>query len=274
MENNSLYLEDKLDFTYKANRQKGGIAACVLVVVATFLLYLFAVLWWGHPLLYKGLPALFLLSGCAHLFLLQKNLTAFSLAEQWLFTVAMTAMLAGLLGFSSIWDDKLSWQVILAGACAFLLPFTIAELWRVYSDISFSGFRYWQLSDEKADDLPAIYLKSIKVRFKVIQEPAVGRGGIIPVSASARMTLSEVFFAMVQQQNKAGSYAIALRSRELEPYAWVFYKMDMQLWYRSLDPDKSLQENGIGKNSMIYVQRVSKDAFSSPGTKEKKFGQP
>jgi hypothetical protein len=177
------------------------------------------------------------------------------------------------LGLSAVWDEKLSLQIVLASAGSFLLPFTVAELWLAYSDISFSGFRYWQIADETADELPAIYLKSIKIRFKVIQEPSIGRAGIIPVSASARMTLSEVFYAMVQQQNKAGSYAIALRSRELEPYTWVFYKMDMQLWYRSLDPDKTLQDNGIVKNAVICVQRVSKNTFTTPLEKEQKFSQ-
>ena len=273
MENNSLYLENKLPFTYNDPPKKAGIAACLLLVVAAVLLCLAGIWWWPHPLFYTSLPLLFFLAGVVHVFLMNQYLPAFRLPMRWLFTSFLALLAGGLLSLIAVWDENLLWLNLLSCSAAFFLPFTIKELWQSYADLSFSQARYWQISGEENNELPAIYLKSIKVRFKVIQEPAVSGTGVIPVTASARMPLRDVFFSMVQKQNRGAGSHIALRSRELEPYTWIFYKMDFYFWYRILDPEKSIQDNSIGKNSLIYAQRVSGESFTEPAEEQIKPSQ-
>lgn len=269
MKDNTLFWENKPPVTYKISQRKGVVAACVMVLIATYVLFLIGVLIWGHPVVYKLLPVLFLLAGCYHAFLIKKNLSDFTFAERWMFSFGMGVALLVLLAFSVLWDQQLSMRSVFTNAGTFLLPFTVFELWKAYDDISFSGIKPWQSINEDTSDLPTSYLHGQQIRFSVFQEPEIDGPRKITVLASGRMKLSDVFFQMVRKQNQKDGFTIALESREQEPHTWVFYKKDMFLWYRTLDPEKTLLENRIGKNALIYVQRISKYAFATPVSKEK-----
>lgn len=269
MKDKTLFWENKPQGTYKLGERKGTVVACVMILIATYVLFLIGVLFWGHPVFYKLLPVLFLLAGCYHAFFIKKHLPGLTFAKRWMFSLGLGMALLLLLACSVLWDQQLSIRGVFTNTGAFLLPFTLIELWSVYEDISYSGIKPWQLIDEDTGDLPTSYLHGQQIRFSVLQEPDINGSRKITVLASGRMKLSDVFFQMVRKQNQKDGFHIALKSREQEPHTWVFYKKDMFLWYRSLDPEKTLLENRIGKNALIYVQRVSQNAFAIPVSNEK-----
>jgi hypothetical protein len=257
MKDDTLLLKKEHSFWEKMGQQKSAVMACLAVVILVFALYLGSRWGLGDSVLMVMVPVLFLLAGMAHLVLMDRKLPAFSITEKWTFTLLLSVMLLALLSASRLLNNTVPWQQVLGGTAAFLLPFTLADLWRLHVLISYSGARQWQPPVESATDFHSIYLTGIPVRFQIIQESQEESIGVIPFLASGRMTLGDVFCDMTQKQVKKGLPAVTLKSSDTS--GWIFFTNDFFFWNRALDPHQSLYKNRVGKNAVIYAQRVSRE---------------
>ncbi len=261
MKNEKQFLKKNASLPHLFARHKGVVALDLLALVVAGLVV--AALAWRQPLLVPAtlLPLLLLPAGGLHAWLLVQRLPSVPSQQRWWFTVAMAAVVLVLIGSLAWWVADLPWRTGLAAAAAFLIPFVLTELWRLYAAISYEGAIPWQAPAATADEFPSIYLNGIPVRFRILG--ATGGGAARPIAylASGKMTLGEAFKDMVQKQSRKGPQQIALRNEEGRAYNWIFYTTDMLIWTRVLHPHQSLKANSIGKNAVIY-------ALPAPGENE------
>lgn len=255
-EQNTWALPKKVTLTGKISQQKGAVAySLVMVILASTLTVAVAVL--ASDAVFSVVqPFLFLIVGSLHLRRLRWDLHNLTGAEKWLYTLFMAATILVLLGCSWFWGVYFSAVTLLAGPCAFLVPFVLAELWQVYAEISYGEAKVWKLTSELDNEYPAIYITGVPIRFKVMDTEAEASFGLIETRALPRMKLAEAFCDTVQKQNKKAEQPIHLVDAAQKPTRWVFYTNDMVVWKRSLDPELSIIKNKLKRNAVIYVQRL------------------
>ncbi len=194
--------------------------------------------------------------GYLHFLILRANVTGLTPSEKFLYSslLATVVFLAGSI-FYFIAPLVFSWQTVVAGVCAFLLPFVLAEAWRLFYFMSSQAAATWRYSADVSLQKATTFLNSMPVRFK-IQAGQLAGEYTVGFRAPVRMKLGTIFYHMVQEQNSQGENVVRLSSGEGQPYEWAF-SITVFGWKTFLDPELSLLENGLKENAIVTAQRIS-----------------
>lgn len=264
MDKETLFVDKKTTLTYKISQQKGAVATSIAAVMLAYALCAFAWLFFDSSLMVLlMMPVLFIIVGALHVFLVGRHLGMLTIAEQWVYTLFVAATVLLLSSSSSLWELQLPLNSLFVAPSAFLLPFVLSQMWRLYVRISYGGAKTWQPELDSDTEYPDIYIKGIQVRFRVIPaHPEIPRFSV-RFQASNKMVLGEVFIDMLQKQIKKGLPSEILFPPGRQKDEWVFYTRDKLLWKRTLDPDQSIRRNRLKEKKVIYARRVTEGDFFS-----------
>lgn len=244
-----------LNFREKLIRHKKNVLAFALLLVFGSILFGCAsLLFRPHVVTYLQVGG-FLLLGYFNTLMLQGNLSVLSATERFVYSLFAAFAVGCLLTVFHFASDNYAWFSVLAGSCAFLLPYSLMELWKLYSSMQSGSVKTWAYTDELASQKSTTFLNSIPVRFRV-RLGAQGKNEL-PVSfrAPVRMQLGLIFYHLVQEQNSTGKNAIPLADEAKVPYQWQFFTTGIN-GKRYLDPETGLLENGVRENAIVFVQQV------------------
>lgn len=230
-----------------------AVDALILLVAAAASLGLLLV--WPHSLSYLVLPLFFLLAGSLHVSLLRQNLPLVSVAGQWVYTLAMAVVAAGLLRSAQLVGLALPLRLVASGAAAYLLPFALSEIWQVRVQLAWQHARTWYPSGERLVQYPSFYFNSTPIRFRILPGKGAAKESVV-FRVSNEMSLGKIFYDLVQHKLRKNGREVALADAGRNPFHWMFFTTDGFLFSRALDPEKTIGENGLNENAVIYAQKV------------------
>lgn len=255
MSQDTVAIDEKTTLDFRSGSGKSVVAGCVVTMLVAYVLCICLLLFWKHGFSPVAQVGIFLLAGAVHVTILRRGFASVSVAKEWIYTLAMACLLLVLFGSSFVWGLRLSLRLPLFAACTFLLPFVLTEMWRAKLYLAYEGAKYWYPTTEALKEYPSFYFNSMPVRFRIRQgrgEPGVS----IRFNVSNEMHLGGIFYDLAQNKARKRGRAVALTDANKKPFHWVFYTADRLVLNRALDPEKSLRENGLEENAVIYVQRV------------------
>jgi hypothetical protein len=151
---------------------------------------------------------------------------------------------------------KLVWSTAIAGASAFALPYTLNELWDLFSQLSSGTYKYWSYTENLPMQKSTTFLNSMPIRFKIDIEQGSKVEHRISFRAPLKMKLGLIFYHMIQDQNNNGGIPIDLADKTNQSYQWIFSTTRFGLT-KYLDPDSNLIESGIKQNDLVMARRIS-----------------
>lgn len=255
MEQNTLWMTEEATLANKANRQKGTVMGSIALVVFAIGVCVCIALYWHDFAFYFAEFFGFLAVGSLHVYRLNRQ-EHINSKERWIFTGSLAVMIFIFFAFFFYWQNRFLWLLIFPGPCAFLLPFFLAESFRLYQQLSFAGAIPWQPTTELQQTNPDIYLNPFPLRFKVNQCLPGKKNTVVDVSTSRRMKVGEIFCDMTQKQKKQGVTEIDLTDESGTAYRWIFLTREFLLWQRPLDPNLTLLQNNVRENAVLYAYRV------------------
>jgi hypothetical protein len=264
MKQNTLWMDKESTLTYKIGQQKSSVTTCIAIVLIAFAISLCVALFWSFAVFSVAQIIIFLIAGSLHLYKLEKDLTMLTTTEKWICTLALGAAILVLYSCSALGGVRMPLVMILAGPGAFIKPFILSEMYRLYQQIAYADAKTWYPVNEMTQSYPDIYPNGVLVRFRIIYGGSRSERFSFQLRTSARMNVGEIFYDVVQKQKKQRLNDIALMNHEQEPFHWVFSTMDMLLWKRTLDPGLSLLQNRVKENSVIYAERVVEEESNFP----------
>ena len=258
MEQNTLWIGNKLNLSYLQGRLKKSIVTGIALVLVAYAVCTGIALFGSKAAFLVAQPLIFLAAGALHVYKMNKDLHTLRVAERWLFTLSLTATLFLLFTFFFFWS-QFSWFMVFTGLSAFLLPFVVLELYRLYAEISYAEARTWRPTAELSMSFPDIYVNGIPVCFRIIQGEGSRNSLSIDFLPSVRMKPGEILVDIAQKQKRKGENEFPLFSPEDVPYRWIFLTRDNLLWKRALDPSLTLSQNRIKYGNVIYALRVNEE---------------
>lgn len=259
MEQDTFRMTGKTMLTDKLGQQKGAMATSFILVLLTFIVCM-VIAFFSNESVFLLLEALlFLVAGTAHVFLLNKELPGFSATQRWLFTFSLAGTLVLLFALFYFSQSRFTWLFMVSGPSAFLLPFTVLDVYRLYNQVSAAGMKTWYPVSELSATYPAIYVNGIPVCFKIILGEGREDRLSIDFLPSVRLKPGEILVDIAQKQKRQSGYDIPLLDENGEPYRWVFLTPDRLLWKRALDPGLTLSQNRIKYGNVIYAVRVEEE---------------
>ena len=197
----------------------------------------------------------FLLLGYMYLHVLEALASELTTTERMYFTLAVTAGVLLLLGVVCFFRNEYRLLSAVAASAAFVLPYTIQQVWLTFSSLQTGERKTWQFTQELPMQKSTTFLNSIPVRFKVQVVHPKGQEHLLSFRAPVRMKLALIFYHMVQEQNNAGGEVISFIDAAQKPFRWEFVTSGIS-GARYLDPEESLLENGIQQNAVVVVRQL------------------
>jgi hypothetical protein len=258
MEQDTIWMVSKANLSYKLGRQKKSIVTGIAIVLVAYVLCTGIALFGSKATFLLAQPLIFLAAGALHVYRMNNDLRNLTVSERWVFTLALTVTLLLLFTFFFFWN-QFSWFMIFTGPSAFVLPFVLVELYRLYFEISYADARPWHPTNELSMSFPDIYVNGIPVCFKIIQ--GEGRSETLSVDflPSVRMKPGEILVDIAQKQIRKGETEVPLFSADEVPFRWIFLTSDKLLWKRALDPNLTLSQNKIKYGNVIYALRMTEE---------------
>lgn len=257
MEQNTLWVNKESSLGHKISQQKNSVVILLAVVLAAYVLSVCVAFFWSNAAFAIVQPLFFLAIGIFHFYRLESDFQSLTATQKWIYTVVVATTVFLLFWIASLWGIRFSFLAMLAGAVAFLLPFVLSELAKTYLQLAFGNAALWQVTNEASLTYPDVYLKGIPFRFKLMEEESGNVFFQTEFRTLTDMRLREVFYDMMQKQTKKGIDSAALFNDEKRPYRWLFFTSNFPGWSRALDPNLTLAENNLKKDSVVYVQRLS-----------------
>ena len=152
-------------------------------------------------------------------------------------------------------------HMLLCIACsaAFLLPLVVYLGWAVFSRIPAKQYPVWRLprGQHVESDVYCSNAAPMHLQFKIARRPGLEEH-IFPMAISGKMKLGRVFEKFIaEQSNEGNTNQIEINGEPHQPIGWQFI---LQKWggiyYRHLQPNRSLLENNIASNSIIIAKRI------------------
>jgi hypothetical protein len=211
--------------------------------------------------------ACFLLLGVAQVFFLRrwvsrvgKHNSLFSVGA-WLFTGFLSLVLTLLVFYFFGKGQHL--RIAVASFCAFLLPFTLAHAWHIFSGIPAPRYKLWFIP-EVMYQWGGRMRQKIPVTVRLKRRYFDRREEVFTLTAPAMVKLGSVFHSLIaERQNEEGSQEegaepyIELNSKDHRPFGWEFYAARYGgLIKTRLDPERTLTENRIKSNHIVIVRRT------------------
>ena len=202
------------------------------------------------------------LLGAVHVYYLHRRLASLR-KERLLFSPLGWTVTGGLAAEIFLLLTVVYWctdgdRFALAGVscCAFLLPFVVAGAWENFNAIPEKEYRIW-FNPEKMDQFSLTQTWQLPVRLKVRRKYFDLREELFPLTVPARWKLGRFFHQFVLEEESKGAPAFEKEDEAKTPYGWQFYSADFGGIVRKyLDPQRTLEENRVKKNSVIVARRV------------------
>ena len=204
----------------------------------------------------------FLALGGGHVFLFRRRLESLQKENLlfsplgWTVTVALALEIVLLL-------TLLYWvlpgdRFVLSGVscCAFLLAYIVGGAWEAFYAIPERQYKIW-FNPERMDPFTLAQAGKLPVRLKVRRRYFDIREELFPLTVPARLKVGRLFYHFILDEEKKGAPAIEKEDEDRNAYGWQFYSEDLGGIIRKfLDPQRTLQENKVRKNSIIVARRV------------------
>lgn len=262
MKQDSIAIDKKTTVDLKTASERMTVAGTVVTIGTASAIGICLYLFWLHPLSPFAQTLIFFLAGLVHVFTIRKSKHTIASTGEWVYTLLAACLILALLGSSSFWGPQLPLFLILASACAFLLPYTATEMWRAYLQLALDGTKVWYPTTEMQSNYPTFYFNSTPIRFRVLQ--GNGKRQVnIHFKVSNEMPLGKVYYDLVQNKARKTGKLIAMADAEQNNFHWVFFTTEGFLFARPLDPEKTLLQNGLHEDKVVYVQRISPNEIST-----------
>ncbi|HEV7333831.1 MAG TPA: TssN family type VI secretion system protein [Flavisolibacter sp.] len=256
MKQESIAIDKKTTFELKTASERMTVAGTLVIIGAAFAVSICLFLFWPHPLSPFVQVFAFLLAGIVHVATIRKGLHSLSPTGEWIYTLVTTGVILLLLGSSQFWGPDFPLYLVLGSSCAFLFPFTVTEMWHAHLQLALDGARIWQPTHEMQVNYPSFYFNSTPMRFKVLQGRGLPRVSL-KFKVSNELPLGKIYYDLIENKSNKTGKKIFLADTDKHTYQWVFFTSESMVLPRPLDPEKTLAENGLHENKIIYVQKVS-----------------
>lgn len=265
MRHDTLWMAKKLSFAFKTGWQKSPLVHLLTLVVLAFVLSLCTALFRNESVFWAAQSLLFLTTGLLLLWKLNTDWPTLTVSQRWVLTFSLAGTACLLFGLFFLWQSRFSWWVMLVGPAAFLLPFVLTELYRLYWQLSYAGAGAWVPTTELQASYPDIYVNGIPVRFVIIQGEAGADTLTVNCLPSVRMRPGEILADISQKRKKQGESEVHFMAPDGRPYQWIFLTRDQLLWRRPLQPLLTLSQNKVHYGYVVYAMQVNEGLdFNQP----------
>jgi hypothetical protein len=237
-------------------------------VLAFSMLLLIACALFGSTIFFSGSSVVklfqiagFLVIGYIHVTIIKGNLAALTSTEKLIYSLLLAIGIFIILSVVYSFSNRYTALFALANSCAFLLPYIMEELWRLFGNISSGEPMLWYYTDDLPMHKSTIFLNSIPIHFKVQMEQNGQGEYTIAFRAPVRMKLGLIFYHMMQEQNDNGRTLIDFSDEKAKPFGWLFFTPGIGGWNKYINPDTTLIENGIKQNAVIVARLISDKAI-------------
>jgi hypothetical protein len=143
-------------------------------------------------------------------------------------------------------------ELAVAAGCAFILPYIVNQCRQYYLGIEKKEYKNWVIpADAEPDKRKSLLLNSIFFKIKIkIKYFDIGHT-IFNVNLPKHLALSEVFYRFLYDQE----YTVETVDNNKQPFAWRF-SVKTHFGNKILDPDISLEKNGIKESDIILIERI------------------
>jgi uncharacterized membrane protein YqjE len=204
----------------------------------------------------------FLILGIAHVRYFRRRLEQLRIERLLFSPLGWTVTLIPAIVFSLLLlllyaiTDVDRWPLAAASCCAFLLPYMVAGAWETLYAIPPGEYKVW-FNPEKMDPFSLSQMRYLPVRLKVRRQYFDIREELFPLMAPARWKVGRFFHHFMLDEEGKGAKAFEKQDEANNPYGWQFYSTDFGGIIRKfLDPQRTLEENKVKKNSVIVARRV------------------
>lgn len=251
-----------LDLRAKLVQNKKNVMAfCTLLLIASVLL--------GSTIFFMqaGVATLvqfagFIALGYMHVAIMQGNLAILQPPEKLVYSLLLTAGVFIVLSILYFLTHAYTLLVVSAAGCSFLLVYVLGELWRLYNRIYESTISPWYYAGELSLPQDTDFLKTILLRVRVQIEQHGRVEHAISFRAPVKLNLGTIFYQLIKEHNESGKTPVEFMDRSKKPFGWVFFTPSFAGWSKSLDPEASLTENGIGPNAIIIARQIPEKVLS------------
>lgn len=256
MKQESIVIDKKTTLHLKTSSERMTVAGTVVIVGVAFAISICLSLFWNHALSPFLQVVVFLVAGIVHTYTFARNSHTLSATGEWVYTLVATVVILALLASARFLGPDFPLYLVVSSACAFLFPFSVHDMWKAHVQLALEDARVWQPTHEKEAAYPAFYFNNTPMRFRVLQGGGQSRV-TLKFKVSNEMPLGKIYYDLVQNKTNNPETVIPLVNAHQKPYHWIFFTTDSFVLTRPLDPDKTLAENGLHENKIIYAQKVS-----------------
>ncbi len=196
----------------------------------------------------------FWLIGLAHIFIFPPLLKLLHSTNGLLFSAGLSILvIVSALALFYITGFEMKQLAIAAGA-AFLLPHLLEECIDHYFSVPPPAqYPGWVIpAGATADKRMSLLLNSIYFRIKIKVAEDDMDAAIFTVTLPDKLTLSAVFLRFLYDQHNA----IAITDGKLQPCKWHFSVTRRFGKIKMLNPEKTLKENGVKEDEVIFIERA------------------
>ncbi len=143
-------------------------------------------------------------------------------------------------------------EMAVAAGCAFVLPHAVNQCRLYYQHIEAKEYKNWVIPPgTEPDKRKSLLLNSVFFRIKMKVNYCTVSDTVFTVNLPLHLTLCTVFCRFLYDQHNV----IEVTDDKLQPYAWQF---SVKRWFgkKVLDPESTLQKNGIRKCDVILIERI------------------
>ena len=183
----------------------------------------------------------------------RRRLTGYP-AAGWTITALLSIEILILLSALYLFAGTDLLPLALVSICAFSFPFVAISAVQAWDAIPQKKYKIWFLPEHQTFTMPRG--KALAIRMKIrLGYFDIGEQ-LLDLNASARVRVGQLFTHLVAEREKNGLPPIEAADEERQPYGWEFYHCRYGLFGRFLDPQWTLEENGVGNKGIIVVRRV------------------
>ena len=160
-----------------------------------------------------------------------------------------------LVGYYLIYPDFI--LIALGSACAFVLPFIIAQSWITLKAFSRIEYKIWTVPVPDTFEKTFIFFGGVPTRIIFSLDGNDRNKKLFKSNAPLEKTVGDFYnhFLLIQRNNNRQD--IALKDENERPFGWKFFKVDMLgLRKKQLDPEATFEELDLKNHSTILAKRV------------------
>ena len=199
--------------------------------------------------------SIFLLIGLAHHFSFPKllpHIGAIDNAEGLIYSTVLAVILTDCMLFFFFITGVRNIGLAVAAGCAFFLPYIINQCYFFFKSIEAKEYAKWVIpAGAEPDKRKSLLFNSTFFRIKIKVKYFDTVDAVFSVNLPGHLTLCAVFCRFLYDQHNI----IEVTDNKQKPYAWRF-SVKGPLRKRVLDPEWTLEKNGIKESDTILIERI------------------